>query len=395
VDDALITVDGLCKRFGGLAALDSVSFELAQGQTLSLLGPSGCGKTTLLRAIAGLERPQAGAIAIGSRAVFDAALGTDLPPRQRELGIVLQSHAAWPHMSVADNVGFPLEVRGMAEAERAQRVAAMLEMVGLSAICDRPAAELSAAEQQRVALARALMLEPRLVLVDEPLSDPEPQLRERVRLELKMLQERLGFAAIYATRDQTGAFALGATVAVMHRGRIEAIGPAREVFQRPRTPFVARFLGLNVWPGRLVGSRGVSQGPDGQRFAQVTLADGFSLWGLIAQDETPADDAPVVACVRKEHIGVRKIDAAAQTSDGRLPAVEQRFAGQVRTALFAGLEEEYLISVAGVELRAVRPPSGVRAGDAVEISIRPQTCMVLRAPMIGDEVTPRSTRHRS
>jgi ABC-type Fe3+/spermidine/putrescine transport system ATPase subunit len=378
--DALITVDSLCKRFGGLAAVDGVSFELAEGQTLALLGPGGCGKTTLLRAIAGLERPQAGAIAIGGRAVFDAALGTDIPPRQRALGVVLQSHAVWPHMSVADNVGFPLEVRGIAAAEREQRLAAILDVTGLSAIRNQPAVELSAAEQQRVALARALMLEPRLVLIDEPLSQPDPLSRDQVRLELKMLQEHLGFAAIYATRDQAGAFALGATVAVMNRGRIETIGAAREVFQRPRTPFVARFLGLNVWPGKLVGSRGVSQGPDGQRFAQMTLADGFSLWGLIAQDETPADDAPVVACVRKEHIGVRKLDAAAQSGDGRLLAAEQRFAGRVRTALFGGLEEEYLIAVEGVELRAVRPPTGVRAGDAVEVSIRPQNCMVLRAP---------------
>jgi TOBE domain len=142
---------------------------------------------------------------------------------------------------------------------------------------------------------------------------------------------------------------------------------------------VARFLGFNVWPGRLIGSKGVSQGPDGQRFAQVALADGFSLWGLIGDDANPTDNALVVACVRKEHVGVRKLDPGAHGHDGRLPAVEQRFAGQVRTALFAGLEEEYLISVAGVELRAVRPPSGVRAGDAVEVSIRPQNCMLLRA----------------
>src|SRR5262249_53102490 len=159
--------------------------------------------------------------------------------------------------------------RGIADAERAQRVAVMLDLIDLSTIRDQPAADLRSAEQQRVALARALVQEPRLVLVDEPLADPDPQLREQVRLDLKMLQEHLGFTAIYATRDQAGAFALGATVAVMNRGRIEAIGPAREVFQRPRTPFVARFLGLNVWPGRLVSSRGVAQGPDGQRFAQV------------------------------------------------------------------------------------------------------------------------------
>jgi ABC-type Fe3+/spermidine/putrescine transport system ATPase subunit len=217
------------------------------------------------------------------------------------------------------------------------------------------------------------------VLFDEPLSNLDAQLRDQMRMELKMLQDRLGFTAIYVTHDQAEAFALAGTVAVMNRGRIETAGPPREVFQRPRTPFVARFLGLNVWPGKLVGSKGVSQGPDGQSYAQVTLANGFSLWGLIGDEEGVIDDAPVVACVRKEHIGVRKVDAGAHAPDGRLPAVEQRFAGTVRAASFLGLEEEYLIVVEGVELRAVRPPSGVRSGDTVEVSIRPQNCMVFLA----------------
>jgi ABC-type Fe3+/spermidine/putrescine transport system ATPase subunit len=378
--DAFVRVDRLRKRYGDLAAVDGVSFEVAEGQTLALLGPSGCGKTTIVRSIAGLESPDEGSIAIAGSTVLDAAARINLPPQQRELGMVPQSYAVWPHMSVGGNVGFPLEARGIAGAERQERVDRMLDVIGLSAVRDKPAAELSSDQQQRVALARALVCEPRLVLLDEPLSDPDPQVRERVRLELKMLQERLGFTAVYATRDQAGAFALGATVAVMNRGRIEAAGPAREVFQRPRTPFVARFLGLNVWPGRLVGAKGVSQGPDGQSYAQVTLANGFSVWGLIGDEAGITDDAPVVACVRKEHIGVRKIDAGAQAPDGRLPAVEQRFAGKVRAASFLGLEEEYMIVVEGVELRAVRPPSGVRSGDTVEVSIRPQHCMVFLAP---------------
>jgi ABC-type Fe3+/spermidine/putrescine transport system ATPase subunit len=377
--DAFVRVDKLRKRYGDLAAVDGVSFEVGQGQTLALLGPSSCGKTTILRSIAGLESPDEGSISIAGGMVLDVAARIDLPPQQRELGIVFQSYAVWPHMSVGGNVGFPLKVRGIAGAERRERVDRMLEVIGLSAVRDQPAAELSGGEQQRVALARALVCEPRVVMFDEPLSNPDAQVRDQLRLELKMLQERLGFTAIYATRDQAGALALGGTVAVMNRGRIEAAGPAREVFQRPRTPFVARFLGFNVWPGRLVGSKGVSQGPDGQRFAQVALADGFSLWGLIGHDATPADNAPVVACVRKEHVGVRKLDPGAHGHDGRLPAAEQRFSGQILAALFAGLEEEYAIAVEGVELRAVRPPSGVRAGDAVEVSIRPQNCMVLPA----------------
>jgi len=377
--DAFVTVDGLRKRYGDLVAVDGVSFEVARGQTLALVGPSGCGKTTILRSIAGLESPDEGSIAIAGRTVLDVAARINLSARQRELGMVPQSHAVWPHMSVGGNVGFPLEARGIAGADRQERVDRMLDVIGLSAVRDKSGADLSGDEQQRVALARALACEPQLVLLDEPLSNADPQVRDQVRLELKMLQERLGFTAVYATRDQVGAFALGGTVAVMNRGRIEAAGPAREVFQRPRSPFVARFLGFNVWPGRLVGSKGVSQGPDGQRFAQVALADGFSLWGLIGHDAISADDAPVVACVRKEHIGVRKLDPGAHPHDGRLPAVEQRFTGRVLAALFAGLEEDYTIAVEGVELRAVRPPTGVRTGDTVEVSIRPQNCMVLSA----------------
>jgi iron(III) transport system ATP-binding protein len=374
--DGFVRVSNLRKHYGDLAAVDDVSFEVAEGHTLALLGPSGCGKTTILRSIAGLETPEQGSIAIGGKLVFDAAARVNLLPEERELGIVFQSYAVWPHMSVADNVGFPLKVRGLAKAERAARVDRILETVGLSAARNKPAPELSGGQQQRVALARALVHEPRLVLFDEPLSNLDAQLRDQMRMELKVLQDRLGFTAIYVTHDQAEAFALAGTVAVMNRGRIETSGPPREVFQRPRTPFVARFLGLNVWPGKLVGAKGVSQGPDGQSYAQVTLANGFSLWGLIGDEDGVIDDAPVVACVRKEHIGVRKLDAVGQAPDARLPAVEQRFAGKVRAASFLGLEEEYMIEVEGVELRAVRPPSGVRSGDAVEVSIRPQNCMV-------------------
>jgi ABC-type Fe3+/spermidine/putrescine transport system ATPase subunit len=191
-----------------------------------------------------------------------------------------------------------------------------------------------------------------------------------------MLQDRLGFTAIYVTHDQAEAFALAETVAVMNRGRIDALGSPRQVFQRPRTPFVARFLGLNVWSGKL---KAVSDGPDGQRYAQVALAEGFALWGLLDEGQSIGEGAPAVVCVRKEHVGVGKLDGGAPVSDGRLPAVEQRLAGKVRAASFLGLEEEYMIVVEGVELRAVRPPSGVQSGDAVEVGIRPQNCMVFNA----------------
>jgi iron(III) transport system ATP-binding protein len=375
--DAFVKVDNLRKRFGDLAAVDGVSFEVGDGHTLALLGPSGCGKTTILRSIAGLETPEHGSIAIGGRAVFDSASRTNLLPEERELGIVFQSYAVWPHMSVADNVGFPLRVRGMAKAERAARVGRILEIVGLSAARDKPAPELSGGQQQRVALARALVHEPRLVLFDEPLSNLDAQLRDQMRLELKVLQDRLGFTAIYVTHDQAEAFALAESVLVMNRGRIETVGPPREVFRRPRTPFVARFLGLNVWRGELLGL--TSAGPEGRRYAQVALADGFALWGVLDDDQAVAAGSPVVACLRKEHIGVRRADGQPPLAPSATCPEEQTFAGLARAASFLGLDEEYMIVIAGLELRAVRPASGVVSGDAVDVTIRPQDCMIFRA----------------
>ncbi len=376
--DAFVKVRDLRKRFGDLAAVDGVSFEVGEGHTLALLGPSGCGKTTILRSIAGLETPEYGSIEIGGRAVFDGASRINLLPEERELGIVFQSYAVWPHMSVADNVGFPLRVRGVAKAERTARVDRILEIVGLSAARDKPAPELSGGQQQRVALARALVHEPRLVLFDEPLSNLDAQLRDQMRLELKVLQDRLRFTAIYVTHDQAEAFALAESVVVMNRGRIETIGSPREVFRRPRTPFVARFLGLNVWPGTLLGPN--ADGPDGQRYAQVALADGFSLWGVIDDDHAVTAGTSVVACLRKEHMDVRPLAADRPKSAAGFALSEgQTFAGEVRAASFLGLEEEFMIVIAGMELRSVRPASGVGTGDAVEVSIRPQDCLIFRA----------------
>jgi len=280
-------------------------------------------------------------------------------------------------MSVADNVGFPLRVRGVAKAERTARVDRILEIVGLSAARDKPAPELSGGQQQRVALARALVHEPRLVLFDEPLSNLDAQLRDQMRLELKVLQDRLRFTAIYVTHDQAEAFALAESVVVMNRGRIETIGSPREVFRRPRTPFVARFLGLNVWPGTLLGPN--ADGPDGQRYAQAALADGFSLWGVIDDDHAVTAGTPVVACLRKEHMDVRPLAADRPKSAGFALSEGQTFAGEVRAASFLGLEEEFMIVIAGMELRSVRPASGVGTGDAVEVSIRPQDCLIFRA----------------
>ena len=372
--DGFVRIRTLRKHFGALAAVDGVSLEVAEGHTLALLGPSGCGKTTILRCIAGLEAPDEGAIEIAGAAVFDKAAAVNLMPEQRKLGIVFQSYAVWPHMSVAENVGFPLKVRGVAKAEQRERVGKILALVGLSASTDKSATQLSGGQQQRVALARALVHEPRVVLFDEPMSNLDAQLREQMRMELMVLQARLGFTAIYVTHDQAEAFALAETVVVMNRGRIETVGAPREVFHRPRTPFVARFLGLNVVPGRVVRVGGAAEagagGEPGTRYAQVALGDGLTLWGAVGPDQALAEGAPALACMRKEHIAIR--GGGENTGAARA----QSFSAEIKAASFLGLQEEYIVAAGPVELRAIQSPSKLKAGDRVTAAIRPQDCIV-------------------
>jgi iron(III) transport system ATP-binding protein len=369
-EPAFITVRGLVKRFGDLAAVDGVSFDVAESHTLALLGPSGCGKTTILRCLAGLETPEQGFIEIGGTVVFDSSRGINLMPEARALGIVFQSYAVWPHMTVAENVGFPLKVRSVPKAETRTRVARILDIVGLGAWIDRPATQLSGGQQQRVALARALVHEPRLVLFDEPMSNLDAQLREHVRLELKVLQERLGFTAIYVTHDQSEAFALAEKIIVMNRGRIDTIGGPKDVFQRPATPFVARFLGLNVMQAIVVSA---AASADGSRRAQITLDNGPTLWGEVGNGHAVRAGDRVLACIRKEHVGIH---ASADAAPG--PAGENHtVAGEIRAASFLGLVEEYIVAMGGTELRSIQSITGVQTGDKVAVSIRPADCIVL------------------
>jgi iron(III) transport system ATP-binding protein len=382
---AFVRVDGLTKRFGDLTAIDAVSLEVAEGHTLALLGPSGCGKTTILRCIAGLETPEGGTIDIAGKVVFDRSARINLLPEHRELGIVFQSYAVWPHMSVEDNVGFPLKVRGVAQAERRQRVARILELVGLGTAMGKPATELSGGQQQRVALARALIHEPRLLLFDEPMSNLDAQLREQVRMELQVLQRRLGFTAIYVTHDQAEAFALAETVVVMDRGRIETVGPPREVFLRPASAAVARFLGFNVHPGRVVATSEQACGCGTKLAVQVAIGPGVTLWGVVGHDQPIVNGSPVLVCIRKEHIGVRQPAPSGPAKAAAVPALThpQVVPGEICAASFLGLAEEYIVAVDGTELRSVQSFGAVHPGDRVDVAIKPQDCLIFAAPGHG------------
>ena len=250
----MLRVTGLSKRFHSeqgvaVAAVNDVSFEVETGKLLTLLGPSGCGKTTTLRSIAGLEDPDDGEIQLGSHVVFSRARGVSLPSNRRRVGMVFQSYAIWPHMTVFQNVAYPLEGSGVSRKEVRERVARVLSLAGLEELMDRPAPFLSGGQQQRVALARALVAEPEVLLLDEPLSNLDAKLREQMRIELRAVQQRVGLTAVYVTHDQTEALAISDFIGVMHVGRLVEFGTPGEIYDRPRSRFAAEFIGAaNVVP---------------------------------------------------------------------------------------------------------------------------------------------------
>jgi iron(III) transport system ATP-binding protein len=255
-DVALHTVG---RHFAELKAVDDIDLAVADGEFVTLLGPSGCGKTTTLRMVAGLERNDTGSILIGDRLVSDAATGLFVPPEQRKLGMVFQSYAIWPHMTVFDNVAYPLSVRRMPKGEIGQRVTAALRLVEMERYADRPAPALSGGQQQRVAIARALVFEPQLLLLDEPLSNLDARLRAAMGEEFRALQRRLGITTLYVTHDQEEAMALSDRVVVMQRGRIQQIGTPEAVYRRPASRDVAAFFGTpNLIEASVTASR-----PDG------------------------------------------------------------------------------------------------------------------------------------
>jgi iron(III) transport system ATP-binding protein len=246
----VLRVRSLCTEYPGergraVPAAQDVAFEVPAGKLFTLLGPSGCGKTTTLRSIAGLERPVSGEVSAAGQVVFSSEQRIFVAPNRRNFGMVFQSYAIWPHMNVFQNAAFPLEVGGrrLGRNERIDKVMHVLRAVALDDLADRPATRLSGGQQQRLALARALVMEPRLLLLDEPLSNLDAKLRERMRFELKRTQRELGITTVYVTHDQSEALALSHEIAVISEGRVVQIGSPREVYERPRSRFVADFVG--------------------------------------------------------------------------------------------------------------------------------------------------------
>src|SRR4051794_9492214 len=249
-----LRLEGLTKSFGKLRVIDEVSLHVPAGTMVALIGPSGCGKTTTLRMVAGLERPDRGTIAVGGTVIMDGE--RSVPPESRAMGMVFQSYALWPHMTVAQNVGYGLKRKRVPRPDIQDKVREVLELVGMTPYAERYPGQLSGGQQQRVALARAIAVEPRTLLFDEPLSNLDAVLREQMRFELRALQRKLGITGVYVTHSQDEALVLSDQVAVMRAGRVVQTGRPDEVYDTPRTEFVARFIGLaNILPLAGCGAR--------------------------------------------------------------------------------------------------------------------------------------------
>jgi iron(III) transport system ATP-binding protein len=274
-DGIMVALDRLSKHFGAEKAVNDVSLAVAQGEFVTLLGPSGCGKTTTLRCIAGLERPDAGEVRIAGDVVVSAERGIYLHPENRNIGMVFQSYAVWPHMTVFENVAYGLRVRRAPAAVVKERTTRALDLVGLGHLAERYATKLSGGQRQRVALARAIVYEPKVVLFDEPLSNLDAKLREQMRIELVRLQREVGITSIYVTHDQSEALVMSDRVVVMDKGVIQQVGDPQTIYAQPANSFVASFIGVaNLMPGACLGRDGgccVLEIPLGERRAPLQI----------------------------------------------------------------------------------------------------------------------------
>jgi ABC-type Fe3+/spermidine/putrescine transport system ATPase subunit len=352
-----LSVEDLVVRYGPITAVGGVTFNVHRGEHLTLLGPSGCGKTTTLRAIAGLETPSGGRIVIDGVTVDEPAAVRHVPPERRGLSMVFQSYAIWPHMTVFDNVAFGLRARGMRRAEARPAVERALSLVDLSGLADRAATRLSGGQQQRVALARALACDAKVVLLDEPLSNLDAQLRVAMRGELAQLRRQLGFTAVYVTHDQEEAFALSDRIIVMRAGQIEQQGTPTEIHAAPRTRFVASFLGMrNIVAARIAAVA--------TRQVEATLAPGIVLRG---RDPWPNGTLPDTASV-----GFRPFDVTLAL-DG------EGTEGVIARSLYLGDVAEYTIRSGPVEITAqARPRAEFVEGTRVRWRVPPESCLLLR-----------------
>jgi iron(III) transport system ATP-binding protein len=359
---AVVSIRGLTKKFATAAAVDDLNLEIGDGEFLSLLGPSGCGKTTTLRLLAGFLQPDGGEIRVGDEVVSSQAVL--VPPERRNMSMIFQSYAVWPHMTVAQNVAYGLKFKKLSRQQVDAKVAALLGVVHLADFKDRYSAELSGGQQQRVALARALVVEPQILLMDEPLSNLDANLREEMRFEIRRLHEEFKITTVYVTHDQAEAMATSDRIAVLDRGRLVQVGRPAEIFDRPKTRFVAEFVGkANILSGSLDG--------DGRSI----LCDGVIV--RVADASALAASGEASVCVRPHNIKL----FAGQDGTRQLSGEGYNlFSGVIRRSIYFGDAVDYTIELAsGKVLRVIAPPAQRFApGQSIYAAVHPENCVVVR-----------------
>ena len=358
-----LELHNLSKSYDGhVNALDNVSLTIEHGELVALLGPSGCGKTTTLRLVAGFLEPDAGTIKVGGEVI--ASPNVMVPPERRRMSMIFQSYAIWPHKTIFQNVAYGLKYRGVGRAEAAEKVRKILDVVQLGHLAERYPGELSGGQQQRVALARALVVEPEILLLDEPLSNLDANLREEMRFEIRRLHDEFQFTSVYVTHDQSEAMVIADRICVMNQGRIDQVGTPSEIYEHPRTRFVADFVGkTNLLSGKLNGS------------------DGFDLGnGVVLPVEsraTASANGDILVSLRPHDILLRNPTANGGTaSDGY-----RHYAGTVRECFYFGELLDYQVRIGeNCELRVITPPGKPFAtGSAVDVLIHPEHCVVVQA----------------
>ena len=351
-----------------VAAVDGVSLEIEPGQMVAVLGPSGSGKTTLLRCIAGLEAPTGGEIWSGDRLLSSGSRGIEVPPEKRNFGMMFQSYAVWPHMTVFGNVAYPLKIRGLSKSEIQDRVTRMLRVVGIEALRDEYPTNVSGGQQQRIALARCLVRDPTVILFDEPLSNVDAKVREELRVELLSMHKRLGFAGLYVTHDQEEAMVIADRIIVMNDGKVVQEDTPRQVYRRPASRFVANFIGVaNIWEGR-VRANGHATG-----LTQVETRAGRM---LVADENVPAelraDGRDVIVMARPEGLAI----AAERPAE---PGNETVLTGVLRAEMFRGSHSELLVDVDDslVRVRNNQQTQALVEGNAAYVIATPSALRVL------------------
>jgi iron(III) transport system ATP-binding protein len=351
---ASVELKGLSKHYGAAVAVDDVSLRVEHGQLVCLLGPSGCGKTTTLRLIAGFIEPSAGEIEVGGKVLSSPS--RTVPPEGRKMSMIFQSYALWPHMTVAENVAYGLKIRKLDRATIEGKLKAILSTARLEALADRYPGELSGGQQQRVSLARALVVEPETLLLDEPLSNLDANLREEMRFEIRRLHDQYRYTTVYETHDQAEAMTTADLIAVMNKGKVEQLGPPEEIYSRPRSEFVARFIGgSNVLAATALDE------------VRVSVAGGV----LRTTGRSLSAGRPVAISVRQHEIGIA-LEAPPSGAENHLH-------GTVTRQVFLGSTRDYTVTLAdGTELRVTAPPGrNIAPGQSVWLHLPAEQCRAL------------------